>query len=174
MFLARRRRHAALAARGGFGGPGAASGDLICEGPARNSGRVFGSAPVRGHAVPGPRPAGNPSANARHSPGRQLQSSAMPAQRSKRRSCACSDVGESTKRCAASGRRGLPLKYRAACDDWDDGLPRDIAKCCPSIARDTQTDVSLTARGVWYVIRGQKPIRGSAAARTRGSTTQTA
>ena len=31
-------------------------------------------------------------------------------------------------------------------------MPLSIAKCCPSIARDTQTDVSCTSGGVWYAI----------------------
>ena len=44
-------------------------------------------------------------------------------------------------------------------------MPLSIAKCCPSIARDPQTDVSRTTRGVWYVISGQETKLGHRPAR---------
>ena len=53
-------------------------------------------------------------------------------------------------------RRRRTVLYMALSlvDSVDDGPLRDIAKCCPRIARDTQTDVSRTIRGVRYVISG--------------------
>ena len=58
---ARRWRHVAAIAscggRGGFGGPGAPPGDLICEEPARNLGLLLGSAPMHAPLAPGAGPA---------------------------------------------------------------------------------------------------------------------
>ena len=61
-----------------------------------------------------------------------------------------------TKRCAAAKTLGVAFKTRGACDDDQDKAETTLAKCCPSIARDAQTDVSRTTRGVWYVISGQE------------------
>ena len=61
-----------------------------------------------------------------------------------------------TKRCAAAKTPGVAFKTRGACDDDQDKAETTLAKCCPSIARDAQTDVSRTTRGVWYVISGQE------------------
>ena len=94
--------------------------------------------------------------NTRPSPWRQLQSSAMPARRDKQRSCSRSDANMLTKyrRCYKRLRGARFLQYtRTMLDDRGGGRSR---KWLPGARRDTQTDVSRTVRGVWYVISGQE------------------
>ena len=65
-----------------------------------------------------------------------------------------------TKHRGCYKRRGAA---RVRCYSWYDKVlaeARPLAKCCPSIARDPQTDVSRTTAGVWYVISGQETKLG--------------
>ena len=146
-----------FAARGGFGGRGVPREILVCEPPAH--GLLLQNQWRSGAGPRGPTCEASECArvqNTRPSPWRQLQSSAMPARRDKQRSCSRSDANMLTKyrRCYKRLRGARFLQYtRTMLDDRGGGRSR---KWLPGARRDTQTDVSRTSRGVWYVITGQE------------------